>query len=253
MGDDDPLDGLKAPAGEAAEKRSAKSAESGKSAESASREAERSFAQPPPAREPIADRAPVAAKDDAARTTPFGANAGRVSAPSPAKKKSAPSAPSARPEPDDEMPLRKEVDKRVVDDDASPSSSSAARNQAAAAPRAFAPPPPPASPRGAGPPPAPAAAPAPAPSVARPMVATAPSAARVKSESAADSEEAPAPRETLVQRADRLFTQGRWAEAAIAYRDLLRQRPNAPEASQWRKRLAASRAAIATGRPPSSR
>ena len=151
------------------------------------------------------------------------------------------------------MPLRKEVDKSVaIDDDASPSSSSAARNQVAPAPRAFAPPPPPASSRGAGPAPAPAAAPAPAPGVARPTVASAPSAARVQSESA-DSEEEAAPRETLVQRADRLFTQGRWAEAAIAYRDLLRQRPNAPEASQWRKRLAASRAAIATGRPPSSR
>jgi hypothetical protein len=59
-----------------------------------------------------------------------------------------------------------------------------------------------------------------------------------------------ASRETLLQRADRLFTQGRWAEAAIAYRDLLRQQPNSPSAERWRRRLAAARTAVATGRPP---
>jgi predicted Zn-dependent protease len=57
-------------------------------------------------------------------------------------------------------------------------------------------------------------------------------------------------RETLRERADRLFTQGRWAEAAIAYRDLLRQQPSSPDAARWRRRLAAARSAVATGRPP---
>jgi subtilisin family serine protease len=56
--------------------------------------------------------------------------------------------------------------------------------------------------------------------------------------------------ETLLQRADRLFTQGRWAEAAIAYRDLLRLQPNSPSAERWRRRLSAARTAVATGRPP---
>jgi hypothetical protein len=59
--------------------------------------------------------------------------------------------------------------------------------------------------------------------------------------------------ETLVQRADRLFTERRWVEAAVAYRDLLRQQPNAPDAERWRHRLAAAEAATATARPPASR
>jgi anti-sigma factor RsiW len=71
---------------------------------------------------------------------------------------------------------------------------------------------------------------------------------------AAEGAKGGAPRaETLVQRADRLFTDGRWVEAAVAYRDLLRQQPNAPDAGRWRQRLVAAEAATATGRPPASR
>jgi hypothetical protein len=92
-------------------------------------------------------------------------------------------------------------------------------------------------------PPPPAAAPAPA-------AASRPRSRAEEAESDSVVEEQAA-RETLVQRADRLFTQGRWAEAAVAYRDLLRQQPNSPDAERWRRRLAAARAAVATGRPPS--
>ncbi|MFL5305599.1 MAG: anti-sigma factor family protein [Polyangia bacterium] len=50
-------------------------------------------------------------------------------------------------------------------------------------------------------------------------------------------------RESPVARADRLFTQARWAEAAIAYRELLRDDPRNPEVPRWRQRLAACEAA----------
>ena len=49
--------------------------------------------------------------------------------------------------------------------------------------------------------------------------------------------------ETAVERANRLFTEGRWAEAAAAYRELLRRDPNNSEAARWRQRLAAAEAA----------
>jgi anti-sigma factor RsiW len=96
-----------------------------------------------------------------------------------------------------------------------------------------------------------ASAPAPEPA---PALASAPaSASRARSRAdeaeSGDSDQV-AVRETLRERADRLFTQGRWAEAAIAYRDLLRQQPSSPDAARWRRRLAAARSAVATGRPP---
>jgi len=43
--------------------------------------------------------------------------------------------------------------------------------------------------------------------------------------------------ETLMQRADRLFAEGRWNEAAAAYRELLRREPHSGEADRWRRRL----------------
>jgi hypothetical protein len=46
--------------------------------------------------------------------------------------------------------------------------------------------------------------------------------------------------ETPVQRADRLFARARWAEAAAAYRGLLRQAPDNADAPRWRQRLAAA-------------
>jgi len=55
--------------------------------------------------------------------------------------------------------------------------------------------------------------------------------------------------ETPVARADRLFSEGRWAEAAAAYRDLIRRDPRNADAARWRRRLAAAEVALA---PPSA-
>src|SRR5262249_54389322 len=46
--------------------------------------------------------------------------------------------------------------------------------------------------------------------------------------------------ETLAQRADRLFAEGRWGEAAEAYRELLRRDPRNDDAERWRRRLIAA-------------
>ena len=40
-----------------------------------------------------------------------------------------------------------------------------------------------------------------------------------------------------MQRADRLFAEGRWNEAAAAYRELLRREPHSGDADRWRRRL----------------
>ena len=42
------------------------------------------------------------------------------------------------------------------------------------------------------------------------------------------------------QRADRLFAEGRWAEAAALYRELLRRNPRGDDAERWRRRLVAA-------------
>jgi hypothetical protein len=47
----------------------------------------------------------------------------------------------------------------------------------------------------------------------------------------------------MIQRADRLYAEGRWAEAAAAYRELLRADPRNSDADRWKRRaVAASRA-----------
>ncbi len=51
--------------------------------------------------------------------------------------------------------------------------------------------------------------------------------------------------ETPVARADRLFSQGRWTEAAAAYRELIGRDPRNADVGRWRKRLAACQAALA--------
>ena len=55
--------------------------------------------------------------------------------------------------------------------------------------------------------------------------------------------------ETPVAHADRLFSEGRWAEAATAYRDLLRRDPRNADAGRWRQRLAAAEAALSPAAP----
>jgi hypothetical protein len=111
--------------------------------------------------------------------------------------------------------------------------------------------------------PAPMAAPASAPAPARRAVV-----AREKKAVAADDDkemEAAAPRdgadgekkkmergggETLVQRADRLFAGARWAEAAAAYRELIRQEPHAADAGRWRQRLYAAEKLLRDAQQP---
>jgi len=46
--------------------------------------------------------------------------------------------------------------------------------------------------------------------------------------------------ESLAQRADRLYAEGRWAEAVEAYRELLRQDPRNDDAARWRRLLVAA-------------
>src|SRR4029079_15504707 len=49
--------------------------------------------------------------------------------------------------------------------------------------------------------------------------------------------------EALAQRADRLFAEGRWAEAAEVYRELLQRDPRNEEADRWRRSLVAAESA----------
>ena len=65
----------------------------------------------------------------------------------------------------------------------------------------------------------------------------------------AKTEAKPAPTESPIARADRLFSEGRWAEAARAFRELLRRDPRNADAARWRQRLAAAEAAIAPEAP----
>jgi hypothetical protein len=44
----------------------------------------------------------------------------------------------------------------------------------------------------------------------------------------------------IMQRADRLFADGRWAEAAALYRELLRRDPRSDDAERWKRRLVAA-------------
>ena len=50
--------------------------------------------------------------------------------------------------------------------------------------------------------------------------------------------------ETPVQKADRLFAQGRWLAAAEAYRELLRQDPRNTDAARWRQRMTLAEARL---------
>ena len=102
---------------------------------------------------------------------------------------------------------------------------------------------------------------APAPPAAAPPAPPAPAAAAAETADRAPRgrAKAEAPRDDLGEaaagsgaaaepqspaaRADRLFAQHRWAEAATAYRQLLRDDPTSPSAARWRQRIAACEAA----------
>ena len=82
----------------------------------------------------------------------------------------------------------------------------------------------------------------------------APAAAADEESAAAPAEAKPSSKskasaETAADRANRLFTEGRWAEAAAAYRELLRRDPNNAEAPRWRQRMAVAEAALESRRP----
>ncbi|HMF42033.1 MAG TPA: zf-HC2 domain-containing protein [Polyangia bacterium] len=105
----------------------------------------------------------------------------------------------------------------------------------------------PAAPPAPAPPPAPAsrarAAKASADYDAEEMEA-APAAAKKEKKPASNNRGAT---ETLAQRADRLFAEGRWTEAAEAYRELLRRDPHNDDADHWRRRLIAAENADVSG------
>jgi hypothetical protein len=119
-------------------------------------------------------------------------------------------------------------------------------------------PPPAAAPRpAAAPPPAPALPPSPprppsrsrgAPSAAEAAPATEAVAEPTRAPAEADREAKPEPSPSLadlVRRADRLYTDGRWAEAAAAYRELLRRFPSHEDVAVWKRRLEAATRASA--------
>jgi hypothetical protein len=97
----------------------------------------------------------------------------------------------------------------------------------------------------APPPPAPPAAAAPTQSKARAKMLNDGDFAGEEGSAAAAEPQAKAEKqrtrmgatEILIQRADRLYADGRWSEAADAYRDLLRNDPRNRDAERWRQRL----------------
>jgi len=120
--------------------------------------------------------------------------------------------------------------------------------------------------------PSPTVASAPAPAAAPPPISTPALSGQAKGDEADDAEGVPIARdadakkqekqekkekkaggkasgaETLAQRADRLFSEGRWSEAAAAYRELLRQDPRSQDADRWRRRLVAAESADVSDR-----
>jgi hypothetical protein len=65
-------------------------------------------------------------------------------------------------------------------------------------------------------------------------------------------------RETLsfeerVRKAEKLFAEKKWAEAATAFRALLAQAPSNPAAKTWRERVAAAESAQEQGRAAKNR
>ena len=56
-----------------------------------------------------------------------------------------------------------------------------------------------------------------------------------------------------MQRADRLFAEGHWNEAAAAYRELLRREPHSGDADRWRRRLRSPRMPTSANAAPRPR
>ncbi|HEY6476880.1 MAG TPA: hypothetical protein VI456_09890, partial [Polyangia bacterium] len=88
-----------------------------------------------------------------------------------------------------------------------------------------------------------------APAPARPPASPPAPAAREELRRATPKAESKPAGESPSARADRLYAEGHWAEAARAYRELLRRDPRNADAARWRQRLAAAEAATATEAP----
>jgi len=77
-------------------------------------------------------------------------------------------------------------------------------------------------------------------------------AAQTEKGKAPAKDDKPAARSPVAQ-ADRLFAEGRWAEAARAYRELLRSDPRNADAGRWKQRLTAAEAEMASPAHAASR
>ena len=231
---DDPLDGLK----------SEEKSERG------------GYAPPPPPAAPASAPAPVVAAKERRSLDDLlsgqlrsGSNQPRAAAPAPVRVAAAPR------EPSQDSEVSREGGAAAPEPAARPhrATSLASDDQSD---RAFAPVPRPKPGAAAGkgysaPAPAAAAAEPPAPPPAPQLASRERSQSKAEKSPSKDKDaKSDAPRaETLVQRADRLFTEGRWVEAAVAYRDLLRQQPSSPDAPRWRRRLTAAESAIKANAP----
>jgi hypothetical protein len=76
-------------------------------------------------------------------------------------------------------------------------------------------------------------------------VRAAPAGPAAQAEAPADKKKATEKKETIsfeerVRKAEKLFAEKKWAEAAAAFRALLAQAPSNPAAKTWRERLAAA-------------
>ena len=76
----------------------------------------------------------------------------------------------------------------------------------------------------------------------------APAGAAAQAETPADKKKVSANQQTLsfderVRKAEKLFAEKKWAEAAAAFRALLAQAPSNPAAKTWRERVAAAESA----------
>jgi len=93
-----------------------------------------------------------------------------------------------------------------------------------------------------------------APAKVQAPVRAAPASPAAQSEGPADKKKASEKKETIsfgerVRKAEKLFAEKKWVEAAAAFRTLLAQAPSNPAAKTWRERLAAAESAQKLGLP----
>jgi predicted Zn-dependent protease len=89
-------------------------------------------------------------------------------------------------------------------------------------------------------------------------IRTPPAGHAAQTEAPADKREATQSKETIsfearVRKAEKLFAEKKWAEAAAAFRALIAQAPSDPAAKTWRERVAAAESAQEQGRTVKSK